>query len=277
MFDDGIPLNKGRTIVGIRSMTPPDLMKVRNIAGNSSNFTLNFQTPVQADGKYELYLPPGDFQITESGDSCCAHAVSVAIKDTEKDKDAPKEYRIDLTFPAPLRGKFVKEDGSAPGKLKVTYAAQTANSTNSSSFDMRAEDEGEFSLNKMTGSFLIAMTEDKSLGIIYPIPDEKLSEYHTVVLKPAATVQLALRDSIGQPVAGMNITASVGNRIQFSSSTTYVGKLMTDNNGVAEFPLPPGTGYYMFSWNGGEYECEKTLEPGETVVIPAVVTEHHRL
>lgn len=271
MFDDGTPA-KDRTIVGWRSMIPSDLMAVRNIAANAHyNFALDFQAPVQADGKYELYLPPGDFHVAESHDSRRDHAVPVSIKDMEKDKDAPKEYRIDLVLPAPLRGKFVKEDGSAPGNLEVCYAAKTDNSTSSRTFDLPPDKGGEFSLNKQQGSFLIAVTRDQSLGIVYPIPDEKLSEFHTVVLKPTATVKLELRDSGGQPVAGKHITAQTGSRIQYLESTINIGDSITGGDGVAAFQLPSGTGYYRFSWAGGEFECEKAFQPGETVVIPAVM------
>lgn len=111
-FEDGSPA-KDRTIMGFRPIDPP-LVEINNMNIDNafkSNFILEFQTRVQADGQYELYLPPGNFSIKEYDDREGQRAVPVSIERI-KDGGTKEDHHIDfLSVPAPLRGKFVKEDG----------------------------------------------------------------------------------------------------------------------------------------------------------------------
>jgi hypothetical protein len=231
---------------------------------------LEFQGRVQADGKYELFLPPGDFKVKEYNDRDGVRAVPVSI---EFAKEARKEQRADfLKVPAPLRGKFVKEDGSDPGRLEVFHMSKK-----SGSLSARIASGGEFNYQRWEESLLIAYTDDKSLGIIYPVPDDKLGEFHTIVLKPMATVKLKLQVN---PIVGQEVTASVGIITENSSNTTRIERVpsVTDESGVAEFKRPPGPGQYRFSWEGGEFKRDLLLKPGETVEItaPMVIREQPR-
>ena len=288
MFDDGTPA-VDRTISGVRPIKTieklflptaqlPAWAKDANVLNAlKSNFVLEFQTRVQPDGTFELYLPPGDFLITEIHDDKFAHAVSLSVKDVEKEKNAPKEYRIALTFPAPLRGKFVKEDGSDPGRLNMLYMTKSENHT--SSFSTYIMSGGEFSLNKRTGSWLVAVTRDDAFGAIHPVADDQLSVFQTIVLQPTATIKLELRDRLGQPVVGKRVFVSIVSRIEGSSSSAGLSDTpsITDEEGVATFKVPPGRGLYEFSWEGGKLEGERTLSSGETVVIPATMRGHSKV
>jgi hypothetical protein len=277
MFEDGPPA-KDRTIVGLRPFAPLiPVQDVNVVNAFIQNFVLEFQTRVKADGKYELYLPPGEFLVKEYDDRDEARAVPVSI---EIIKEARKEQQVDfLKVPAPLRGKFVKEDGSDPGRLEVYHVAKIAeNST--SGLSARIESGGEFAYERKAGSLLIAVTDDRSLGVIYPIPDDKLGEYHTVVVRPVATAKLKLSDPSGKPVVGQEIVTSVGIITKTSSNATTitVRPSTTDADGVATLKLPPGSGQYKFSWEkeGQEWErvpktYELTLQPGETVEIALTV------
>jgi len=271
MFDDGTPVRL-RTIEGTRSMIPSELMGDVNIANANNfrhNFALQYQAPIQDDSTFELYLPPGEFLISETNDDKFVHAVPLSVKDVEKDKEAPKEYRIALTLPAPLRGKFVKEDGSDPGSLKMLYMAKSENHT--SAFSTYITSGGEFSLNKRTGSWLVAVTRDGTFGVIHPIADDQLSVFQTIVLQPTATIKLELRDRLGQPVVGERVSVSVVSRLEHSSSSAGFSDTpsITDEEGIAVFRVPPGRGFYEFSWEGGKLASERTFSAGETVVIPA--------
>lgn len=272
-FEDGPPA-KDRTIVGCRPIDPPlpgiNEMDIDNMTKNNvnnafkSNFILEFQTQVQADGKYELYLPPGGFSVKEYDDREGKRAVPVSIEFV-KEGDRKEEHRIDfLSVPAPLRGKFVKEDGTDPGYLEVYHATKSAGS-----WSYVIQSGGEFTYHRLEGSFFVTVTKDRSLGIIYPVPDDKLAEFHTIVLKPMAMAKFELRDSVGQPIVGKKIVVSVINQTGIAHLGTTIPVLpsQTDEQGVAEFKLPPGTGRYEFSWEGGEFECDQTLNPGETAVI----------
>jgi hypothetical protein len=278
MFDDGTPAD-GRSVAGVRHvLTLPGVKDENAINHIKNNSYLDFQAPVQEDGKFELYLPPGNFMIREFGDNNDKHAVPITIHDPKTDKDAKQEYRVDLVYPAPLRGKFVKEDGTEPGELKVNYGAKTENGTGMYSFTMQPKSGGKFSLDKRTGSFLFAVTKEGSFGIIHPIPDDQLAEYQTVVLKPTATVQLKLRDSSGSPVVGKSITAQIVSRMEGSESMTHIAESpsITDDEGVAVFKIPSGTGCYHFSWEGGQFEGEQTFQPGETAEIAVLSTERNQ-
>ena len=268
MFEDGTPA-KGRTVSGIRPILPPDWVKNTNIANAvAGNFVLEFQAQVQADGTYELYLPPGDFQVREFNDRNGKRATSVSIAVPE-DGEAKEEHRLDfLAVPAPLRGKFVKEDGSDPGRLEVYHMSKS-----NGSLSTCLESNGEFLFERHLGSTLIAMTEDNSLGAIHPIADDKLGEFQTVVLKPTATVRLLLQNSSGDPIAGQQVTVSTGAKTERSTLTTsiLISPATTDSSGLATFHFPPGTGYYKFTWDEGEMEIEKTFQPGENPVIDWVV------
>ena len=265
MFDDGLPA-AGETIAGVRPMIPPvwaesknDMILNQHI---QPNFALEFQTPVQDDGAFELYLPPGEFLIQKTGGDRPSESVVL--------KDSRKENRVALTFPAPLRGKFVKENGSDFGispeqRIHVAYASKDEGTTSCHSLDNFARNE--FSFEKKKGSFLIAMMEDGSLGAIHPIPDDQLGELQTVVLKPAATIKLKLTDATESPVAGREIHIETGAITKGSSSTTssLIPSAITDAKGFATFKVPPGMGYYRFAWEGGTMECERTLPSGETI------------
>ena len=65
MFDDDTSA-AGWTIAGSRPVTPLVSADDVNV---QINFMLEFQTPVQANGKFELYLLQGDWQLTEPGET----------------------------------------------------------------------------------------------------------------------------------------------------------------------------------------------------------------
>ena len=267
MFEDGTPA-VGRTISAVQPLPAP-----RNWENQTINdayigqFTHEFQARVQPDGKYELYLPPGDFMVKEYNDRDGVRAVPISIAKV-KEGEAKQEHRIDfLAVPAPLRVKFVKEDGSDPGRLEVSHMSKS-----DGILSARIETGGEFLFERHQGSVLVAVTDDRSLGVIYPVPDDKLSEVHTVVLQPTATVKLELRDRLGQPVVGERVSVSIVSRIEGSSSSAGFSDTpsITDEAGVATFKVPPGRGFYEFSWEGGKLQSERTLSSGETVVITGV-------
>jgi inosine-uridine nucleoside N-ribohydrolase len=162
-----------------------------------------------------------------------------------------------------LRGKFVKEDGSDPGKMRVTYVSNTLFSSRTSTFRMEAGKE--FSLEQWKGSYLTAITEDGSLGIVYPIPDDQLSEFQTVELRPTATLKLKLLAG-GSPIVDREISVATGSpwgKGGFGASTT-------DDKGVAVFKLPAGMvgtkgAYFEFYLPGRVFEFDLPLFPGQTV------------
>jgi hypothetical protein len=94
-------------------LTLPGVKDENAINHIKNNSYLDFQAPVQEDGKFELYLPPGNFMVREFGDNSDKYAVPITIHDPKTDKDAKHAYRADLVYPASLRGKFAKEDGTA--------------------------------------------------------------------------------------------------------------------------------------------------------------------
>ena len=259
-FDDGTPAIN-RTVMGVRHITP--LIGVNELQKSAvNNFHVEYQTPVQADGKFELYLPPGDFQIKNFGAPDDSRSVPIVIIDIEK------EYRVDLVLPNPLRGKFIKEGNMEPGNIRTVYLSKSENFTYTHSFTSKPD--GEFSLYQRNGSSILGMTEDGLFGIIHPISDDKLNEYQTVVLKPTATVRLQLHDSSGQPLVGQRIGASAGARIQHSSSMASLSTSTTDADGIATFRFPPGTADYQFTWDGGgKMEFSRTFQPGEVVDLEA--------
>jgi hypothetical protein len=124
--------------------------------------------------------------------------------------------------------------------------------------------EGKFSVDKHDKGILIVLTEDGLFGTVYPIPADKQDEFHTVVLKPSATVKFRL----GDPGVKVYYGITYWSHGVLSTQTT-------DAEGVATFRLPPGTGDYLFVWGEKEYrdsnrkekEFNLTLKPGETVEI----------
>jgi hypothetical protein len=69
---------------------------------------------------------------------------------------------------------------------------------------------------------------------------------------------------------GKKITVGVGiiTETVENTSTYVILPAITDEEGIASFSFPSGTGKYQFSWEGGKYVSELTLQSGETVAVP---------
>jgi len=266
IFDDGESAT-GRLVAAYYQITP--LFDAEKLNGQKSipiGISASIYAVVHIDGKYELYLPPGEFQLKYFGNDEDSQPVPLSIKDRQK------EHFAVLIWPDPPRGKFVKEDGSAPGILRSFHISDDGRSCRA---PIQVQSDGRYTLlEKEKGSILFAITVDGSLGIIHSIPDEELDEFQTVVLKPTATATLQLHDSTGQPLSGqmIQVLATVKGG---EDGAAYGGLSVsaTDVDGVATFRLPPGTADYRLTWDGGEKEFNRTLQSGEVVDLGVVAAQ----
>ena len=250
MFDDGTPA-VGRTISACK---PLKLLTNLDINGNQWNFVQDLQATVQRDGKFELYLTPGTFIVGKS-------QYDTTQEITVSDNDANKDYHLDIVWPAPLRAKIVTEDGSTPGKLTKIVYSDDGNST--SCIQMGTNADETFDVDKKNGSFFVMLSEDGKLGAIHRVPDDKMGEIQTVVLKPTATLKMKLNDASGKPLPGERVTVSSGAWNNRSSSSAHLTEATSDANGVATIKLPPGTVGYRFHWKDEDYKTELTLTSDE--------------
>jgi len=255
LFDNGIPA------VG------------QMVMATSIRFPMSFGAQVQADGTFELSVPPSDFHIEGHRAMLGIHPdddsrrVFISVKNQEED------YHVDLVFPAMPHGKFVKEDGSAPGTL---FRLHVANFGGSGIAGVRPSipmmPGGEFALvTKEKGNSLIALTEDGLLGVIHSIPDEELEKFQTVVLKPTAIATLRFLDASDQPLAGQQIQVRAGLKLEGRGGDGGLLPSTTDADGIATIRLPPGTADYRLTWaDGGKMEFNRTLQSGDVIDLGTV-------
>jgi hypothetical protein len=260
----------GQTLKAFPPITPATKASEMQDIEQALSIPVDFTARVRANGKFELYLPPGNYQISTVGIRDDSRKVSLSVKDKDQ------KFSVNLTMPVPLRGKFVKEDGTNPGDVERPLYVSTSKGGEGIHSHPIVESDGSFTVDKHKESIIIALTKDGSLGAAYPIPNDKLDAFHTVVLKPTATVKIGLRDSAGQPLVGEKVNVNVGVQ-PFPTSTVLWGHgimatAVSDADGVATFRFPPGQGEYLFSW-GGERSNDnrkafvRTLQPGEMVEI----------
>ena len=254
----------------------PAVGQVIMASGTLDEFPLAFQTWTQSEGKFELYLPSGDFQIEDLvglmgiDNTDDSRSVSISVRNREEN------YRVELVLPTMPHGKFVKEDGSAPGSLfKIHVSISDSGNVSVRTFAPMLLPDGRFSLmEKQKSSSIIALTLDGLFGVIHPIQDDGLEEFQTVVLKPTATATLRLLDSSGQPLAGQLVFVMTGAKGEHGGAYGGLLPSMTDADGVATIKLPPGTADYQLTWDdGGKMEFTRTLQPSEVIDLGTVEVE----
>ncbi|MEA3403439.1 MAG: carboxypeptidase regulatory-like domain-containing protein [Armatimonadota bacterium] len=230
-----------------------------------------------AEGHYELRLPPGRYWLHADGrgagyqyrgEEPWLHEVQVAEGESA-------ELNIPLTPMARLTGTVVDAEG-APVEGALIMASEGV------SGDVRTDAEGRFRLSGEGEDVtaLLAISEER--GLVGRAVVRESSDQPRITLEPGAWATLTMVDPARQPIEGQHVSCSytVWDAERTYGRTVYAPRQHTDDDGRVRLgPLPGGVELELWCYDAQPFIVENdwseaiTLQPGEERDVGRVVVD----
>jgi len=204
-----------------------------------------FGAQTDADGRYQLFLGPGEYQISGPART---EAVKLSIPTSKAPAEIVQDFHMPRAETGPLTGQVVDAAGKpVPGAVvEGRYASFQARRFFG---ETKVDEQGKFSIERSLDPLVIyGRNEDRSLAGIVQSDSEETET--AVVLGPVARATGRLLDHEGKPISQRELTYGVrvyvGEPGRGPFSDSFGGKVTTDTDGNFTLAgLIPGKEYHL--------------------------------